>query len=59
MRNIKIPNSMLELLYTLPDDQLAEILIERPILMKTICIGVAMELHEIEEISKGFGYPTS
>ncbi len=50
---------MLELLYTLPDDQLAEILIERPILMKTICIGVAMELHEIEEISKGLGYPIS
>ena len=50
---------MLELLYTLPDDQLAEILIERPFLMKTICIGVAMELYEIEEISKGFGYPTS
>jgi hypothetical protein len=59
MRSIKVPNSMLELLYTLPDDQLAEILIERPILMKTICIGVAMELHEIEEISKGLGYPTS
>jgi hypothetical protein len=59
MRNIKVPNSMLELLYTLPDDQLAEILIERPFLMKTICIGVAMALYEIEEISKGFGYPTS
>jgi len=50
---------MLELLYTLPDEQLAEILIERPILMKTICIGVAMELHEIERLSEGFGYPTS
>jgi len=59
MRNIKIPNSMLELLYTLPDEQLAEILIERPILMKTICIGVAMELYEIERLSEGFGYPTS
>lgn len=50
---------MLELLYTLPDDQLAEILIERPILMKTICIGVAMELYEIEEISKEPSYPIS
>jgi hypothetical protein len=59
MRNIKIPNSMLELLYTLPDEHLAEILIYQPTLMKTICIGVAMELYEIEEVSKEFGYPIS
>ncbi len=57
--NIKIPNSMLELLYTLPDEHLAEILIYQPTLMKTICIGVAMELYEIEEVSKEFGYPIS
>jgi hypothetical protein len=50
---------MLELLYTLPDDQLAEILIERPLLMDTICIGVSMELYEIEERLKGVNYPLS
>lgn len=50
---------MLELVYTLPDDQLAEILIERPLLMNTICIGISMELYEIEERSKSFGYPES
>jgi len=50
---------MLELLYTLPDEQLAEILIEQPALMETICIGVAMELYEIEKSSEGLGYPTS
>lgn len=59
MTSIKIPNSMLELIYTLPDDQLAEILIERPLLMDTICIGVSMELYEIEEKSKSFGSPES
>ncbi len=47
---------MLELLFTLPDEQLAEILIEQPVLMDTICIGVAIELYEIEKKSKGFGY---
>lgn len=47
---------MLELLYTLPDEQLAEILIEQPALMKTICIGVALELYEIEEISEKLGH---
>lgn len=50
---------MLELIYTLPDDQLAEILIEQPLLMDTICIGVSMELYEIEEKSKSFGSPES
>jgi|LakMenE18May11ns_1017448.scaffolds.fasta_scaffold9560748_2 hypothetical protein len=50
---------MLELLYTLPDDHLAEILIERPLLMNTICIGVSMELYQIEEKSKGVNYPLS
>lgn len=50
---------MLELLYTLPDEQLAEILIERPTLMKTICIGVAIELYEIERLSEESGYPIS
>lgn len=59
MTSIKIPNSMLELIYTLPDDQLAEILIEQPLLMDTICIGVSMELYEIEEKSKSFGSPES
>lgn len=50
---------MLELMYTLPDDQLAEILIEQPLLMDTICIGVSMELYEIEERLKGVNYPLS
>jgi len=50
---------MLELLYTLPDGHLAEILIERPLLMNTICIGVSMELYEIEKKSKGVNYPLS
>ena len=59
MTSIKIPNSILELIYTLPDDQLAEILIERPLLMDTICIGVSIELYEIEEKSKSFGSPES
>ena len=50
---------MLELIYTLPDYQLAEILIERPLLMDTICIGVSIELYEIEEKLKSFGFPES
>jgi hypothetical protein len=50
---------MLELMYTLPDDQLAEILIEQPLLMDTICIGISMELYEIEERLKGVNYPLS
>ena len=59
MESIRVPNSMLELLYTLPDDHLAEILIERPLLMNTICIGVSMELYEIEKKFKGVNYPLS
>jgi hypothetical protein len=43
---------MLELLFTLSDEQLAEILIEQPELMSTICIGASVELYEIEEKSK-------
>ena len=50
---------MLELLDSLPDEHLAEILIEQPILMNTICIGVSMELYEIEKRSRGLNYPLS
>jgi hypothetical protein len=59
MVSIKIPSSMLELLHSLPDEHLAEILIEQPMLMKTICVGVTMELQEIEKRSRGLNHPLS
>ena len=49
MRTINIPGSMLELLFTLPDEQLAEITIERPDIMQSICLGVSLELYEREK----------
>ncbi len=39
---------MLELLFNLPDEQLAEIVIERPDVMENICIGLSLELYERE-----------
>ena len=48
MRTIKIPESMLELLFNLPDEQLAEIVMERPDVMQSICLGVSLELYERE-----------
>ena len=39
---------MLELLFNLPDDQLAEIIIDRPEIMSSICIGLSLELYERE-----------
>jgi hypothetical protein len=48
MRAIKIPESMLELLFNLPDEQLAEIVMERPDVMQSICLGVSLELYERE-----------
>jgi hypothetical protein len=50
MRTINIPGSMLELLFTLPDEQLAEITIERPDIMQSICLGVSLELYEREKL---------
>jgi hypothetical protein len=41
---------MLELLFTLPDEQLAEITIERPDIMQSICLGVSLELYEREKL---------
>jgi hypothetical protein len=44
------PNTtMIELLFNLPDDQLAEIVIERPDIMDSICLGVSLELYEREK----------
>ena len=44
------PNTtMIELLFNLPDDQLAEIVIERPDIMNSICLGVSLELYEREK----------
>jgi len=48
MRIDTIPKSMLELLFNLPDDQLAEIIIDRPEIMSSICIGLSLELYERE-----------
>jgi hypothetical protein len=50
MRTINIPGSMLELLFTLPDEQLAEIVMERPDVMENICIGLSLELYEREKL---------
>ena len=50
MKTIEIPGSMLELLFTLPDEQLAEIVMERPDLMHSICLGVSLELYEREKL---------
>jgi hypothetical protein len=52
MKIIKAPDSMLELIFDLPDDQLAEITMERPDVMKSICMGLTLELIEIEKIAK-------
>jgi hypothetical protein len=44
------PNTtMIELLFNLPDDQLAEIAIERPDILDSICLGVSLELYEREK----------
>ena len=50
MRSIEIPGSMLELIFSLPDDQLAEIAMEKPQLLHSICVGLTLELYEIERI---------
>ena len=50
MRTINIPGSMLELLFNLPDEQLAEIVMERPDVMQSICLGVSLELYEREKL---------
>jgi len=50
MRIINTPNSMLELLFNLPDEQLAEIVMERPDVMENICIGLSLELYEREKL---------
>ena len=42
--------TMVELLFNLPDDQLAEILIERPDIMHDICVGLSIELYEREKL---------
>ena len=41
---------MLELLFNLPDEQLAEIIMERPDVMENICIGLSLELYERERL---------
>jgi hypothetical protein len=41
---------MLELLFNLPDEQLAEIVMERPDVMQSICLGVSLELYEREKL---------
>ena len=48
MRTSKFSESMLELLFNLPDDQLAEIIVDRPEIMSSICIGLSLELYERE-----------
>jgi hypothetical protein len=50
MRTINIPGSMLELLFNLPDEQLAEIVMERPDVMQSICLGISLELYEKEQL---------
>ena len=50
MKITNIPESMLELLFTLPDEQLAEIAMERPDIMHSICLGVSLELYEREKL---------
>ena len=48
MRINQIPEPMLELLFNLPDDQLAEIIVDCPEIMSSICIGLSLELYERE-----------
>lgn len=43
---------MIELMFTLPDEQLAEIAIEHPEILNNICAGLSLELYEIEQKSK-------
>jgi hypothetical protein len=50
MRSIEIPGSMLELVFSLPDEHLAEIAMEKPQVLHSICIGLTLELYEIERI---------
>jgi len=54
MRTISIPGSMLELLFNLPDEQLAEIVMERPDVMQSMCIGLSLELHSMEQTKKKY-----
>jgi hypothetical protein len=41
---------MLELVFSLPDEHLAEIAMEKPQILHSICIGLTLELYEIERI---------
>ena len=50
MKVINTPNSMLELLFNFPDEQLAEIVMERPDVMQSICLGISLELYEKEQL---------
>ena len=43
---------MIELMFTLPDEQLAEIAMEYPEILNNICAGLSLELYEIEQKSK-------
>jgi hypothetical protein len=52
MRSIDIPSSMIELMFTLPDEQLAEIAMEYPEILNNICAGLSLELYDIEQKSK-------
>ena len=52
MRSIEVPGSMLELMFTLDDEQLAELAMERPDILESICVGLSVELYEIERTSK-------
>lgn len=45
---------MLELLFNLPDEQLAEIVMERPDVMHSICIGLSLELYSIEKTKQKY-----
>lgn len=44
MRIIQPDTTMIELLFTLPDEQLADIMIEHPEIIQSMCIGLSLEL---------------
>lgn len=43
-----IPNSMLELVYSLPDEKWVDLILYNPDIVQSICFGLSLELQALE-----------
>jgi hypothetical protein len=44
-----VPNSMIELFFSLPDEKLADLMIYHPEVIENMCIGLTIELNILEK----------